>query len=99
MGKPVCFQGFWTPHWDVEKFLVFHNDGKTEKIIHISQFTFPQNPVEMSPLFVLGVDVCFDVFDDLGQVGVVLHTLFHAVNGVKNSSVVAVSKFPANVIQ
>ena len=99
MFRSVLRQGFWPPHGGVEEFFVFHNDGKTEKIIHISQFTFPQNPVEKSPLFVLGVDVCFDVFDDLSQVGIIFHALFHAVDGVKDGGMVSVAKFPANVIQ
>ena len=44
--------------------MVFHNEKIKKNVIHISQFTFPQKEVDKYDLFVMRIDVCFDVFYD-----------------------------------
>lgn len=84
-------QGVWINFW------VVHTRRIKKIFIHTSQFTFPQKPVEK--LFVLSIDVGFDILDDFGQIRVVFHPLFHALNGMENSGMVAVAEFLANVVQ
>lgn len=98
MAESQKCQWILPPHRDVEDFFLFHKQKNLEKIIHILQSTFPQKPVEKYGLFVLCVNVRFDIFNDLGQVGIVFHSFFHTIDGMQYGGMITVAKFTANVI-
>ena len=64
-------------------------------------YFFPQavfhmltNPVDF--LFIAGIDISRNVFYDLCRLGKGFDHLFNALNGMQNSGVVPVIKFPAD---
>ena len=71
--------------------------GASKGVFSTGKFSF--STVWCGNKSAFGVDVGLDLLDPLGEGGVLLHLLFHLLDGIQNRGVVPVVKDLADVIQ